>query len=165
LSGFFSPELYACAEVEAKRREIMSATYEHDAAAWAEEQVRLLRAGQWALLDIEHIAEEIEDMNISHRHQLAHRMAILMAHMLKWKYQPDRRGKSWLNTMRTQREAIARLFRKMPSLRKLLEDAEWDEEVWQDAVEIAGREANLMDLPKDRVWVFGLVLQEGYLPS
>lgn len=143
----------------------MSTLYEEDVAAWAQEQVAFLRAGRWAMLDIEHIVEEIEDMNISHRHQLAHRMAILMAHMLKWKYQPDRRGKSWVNTMRTQREAIAKLFRKMPSLRSLLEDAEWDEDVWRDAVDLAGREANLTELPKDREWAFGLVLKEGYLPS
>lgn len=107
----------------------------------------------------------------AHRHrprapdQLAHRMAILMAHMLKWKYQPERRGKSWLNTIRTQRDAIAKLLRKMPSLRKSLEEAEWDEQVWRDAVEIAGREANLLDLPQDREWPFELVLKEDYLPS
>lgn len=143
----------------------MNTLYDEDIAAWAEQQVVLLRAGQWALLDIEHIAEEIEDMNISHRHQLAHRMSVLMAHVLKWKYQPNRRGMSWLNTMRTQREAIAKLFKKMPSLRKLLEDGEWDEQVWLDAVEIAGREANLVDLPGDQEWPFALVLQADYLPS
>lgn len=143
----------------------MSATYDEDVAAWAKEQVRLLRAGQWALLDVDHIAEEIEDMNVSHRHQLAHRMAILMAHMLKWKYQPSRRGRSWSNTMRTQREAIAKLFLKMPSLRKLLEDAEWDDEVWKDALDIAGREANLLDLPEIREWDFEQILEHGYLPS
>lgn len=143
----------------------MSATYDEDVAAWAKEQVRLLRAGQWALLDVDHIAEEIEDMNVSHRHQLAHRMAILMAHMLKWKYQPNRRGRSWSNTMRTQREAIAKLFLKMPSLRKLLEDAEWDDEVWKDALDIAGREANLLDLLEIREWDFEQILEHGYLPS
>lgn len=143
----------------------MSATYDEDVAAWAKEQVRLLRAGQWALLDVDHIAEEIEDMNVSHRHQLAHRMAILMAHMLKWKYQPNRRGRSWSNTMRTQREAIAKLFLKMPSLRQLLEDAEWDDEVWKDALDIAGREANLLDLPEIREWDFEQILEHGYLPS
>jgi len=135
----------------------MDSLYYEDVAAWAEKQVALLRSHQWAQLDIEHIAEEIEDMNVSHRHQLAHRMAILLAHMLQWKYQPDRRGKSCLNTMRTQRDAIAKLFKKMPSLRKLLEDAEWDEEVWRDAVDIAGRETNLVDLPKDREWPFEVV--------
>jgi hypothetical protein len=45
----------------------MNTAYDEDVAAWAQEQVALLRAGQWALLDIDHIAEEIEDMNISHR--------------------------------------------------------------------------------------------------
>jgi hypothetical protein len=143
----------------------MNTAYDEDVAAWAKEQVALLRAGQWALLDIDHIAEEIEDMNISHRHQLAHRMAILMAHMLKWKYQPNRRGRGWTNTMRTQREAIAKLLRKMPSLRKLLEEDEWDDQVWKDALDIAGREANLVDLPEVREWDFGLVLKDGYLPS
>ena len=143
----------------------MSTAYEEDVAAWAQEQVALLRSGQWALLDVEHIAEEIEDMNISHRHQLAHRMAILMAHLLKWQYQANRRGKSWTNTMRTQREAISKLLRKMPSLRHMLDDPEWMEDVWKDAVEIAGREAGLIDLPKARAWRLEQVLALDYLPS
>jgi hypothetical protein len=143
----------------------MSTAYEEDVAAWAQEQVALLRSGQWALLDIEHIAEEIEDMNISHRHQLAHRMAILMAHMLKWKYQPDRRGRSWINTMRTQREAIAKLLKTMPSLRRALNDPERNDEMWKDALELAGREAGLTDLPKACEWSLEQVLAEDYFPS
>ncbi|OFA05017.1 DUF29 domain-containing protein [Duganella sp. HH101] len=143
----------------------MTATYEDDVAEWALEQVALLRTGQWALLDIEHIAEEIEDMNISHRHQLAHRIAILMAHLLKWKYQPDRRGRSWKNTIRHQRDKIDRLLKRMPSLRRLLEDPEWDQDVWDDAVDLAGSEANLSGLPEARIWDFGQVLSADYLPS
>ncbi|ELX09749.1 hypothetical protein DUF29 [Janthinobacterium sp. HH01] len=143
----------------------MTATYEDDVAEWALEQVALLRSGQWALLDIEHIAEEIEDMNISHRHQLAHRMAILMTHLLKWKHQPDRRGRSWKNTIRNQRDKIDRLLTLMPSLRRLLEDPEWDQDVWGDAVDLAGREANLSGLPEVRIWDFGQVLSADYLPS
>ena len=144
----------------------MTATYEEDVAAWAEEQVALLRAGQWALLDIEHIAEEIEDMNISHRHQLAHRMAILMAHLLKWKYQPERRGASWKNTIHNQRAKIAKLLRQMPSLRRLLHDGVWGSEVWDDAVDIAGRETNAPErLPQTRAWDFEQILSEDYFPS
>ena len=56
----------------------MSIRYEDDVAAWAERQVALLRARRWDLLDVERIAEEIEDMNISHRRQLAHRMLSLI---------------------------------------------------------------------------------------
>ncbi|MYM93013.1 DUF29 domain-containing protein [Duganella vulcania] len=143
----------------------MTTAYEDDVAAWALEQVALLRAGQWGLLDIDHIAEEIEDMNISHRHQLAHRLAILMAHLLKWKYQSDRRGASWKNTIRNQRDKIGKLLKQMPSLRRLLEDPEWDQEVWDDAVDLAGREANLTGLPKAREWDFGQILSADYFPS
>jgi hypothetical protein len=39
--------------------------YEEDLAAWAREQARQLRAGWFDLLDIEHLAEEIEDVGRS----------------------------------------------------------------------------------------------------
>lgn len=143
----------------------MTTVYEDDVAAWALEQVALLRAGQWGLLDIEHIAEEIEDMNISHRHQLAHRLVILMAHLLKWKYQSDRRGASWKNTIRNQSDKIDKLLTQMPSLRRLLENPVWDQEVWDDAVDLAGRETNLTGLPKVREWDFGQILSPDYFPS
>lgn len=143
----------------------MTTTYDADIAAWAEEQVALLRSGQWALLDIAHIAEEIEDMNISHRHQLAQRMAILMAHLLKWKYQPDRRGASWENTIHNQRDKLAKLLKKMPSLRRMLQDPEWDQDVWDDAVDIAWRETNVRNLPKVREWDFEQILSADYFPS
>lgn len=143
----------------------MNTTYEDDVAAWALEQVALLRSGQWALLDIEHIAEEIEDLNISHRHQLAHRLAILMAHLLKWKYQPDRRDDSWKRTIRDQRQRIAKVLKKMPSLRHLLDDHEWNEEVWTDALGMAVLQTELTYLPKVREWSLEQVLAEDYLPS
>ncbi|WP_373988051.1 DUF29 domain-containing protein [Duganella sp. BuS-21] len=143
----------------------MSTAYDTDIAAWAEEQVALLRTGQWALLDIEHIAEEIGDMNISHRHQLAHRMAILIAHLLKWKYQPERRGSSWQHTIREQRERIAKLLRKMPSLQHLLDDPEWNEEVWADALSAVILQAGMTDLPKTCIWSLEQVLALDYLPS
>lgn len=66
---------------------------------------------------------------------------------------------------RTQRECIAKLLKKRPSLRHLVDDAEWDEEVWADALEIAGREAGLDDLPKVREWTLEQVLADDYLPS
>ena len=143
----------------------MGTAYDDDVAAWAEEQVALLRAGQWGLLDIDHIAEEIEDMNISHRHELAHRMAILMAHLLKWKYQPDRRGASWENTILNQRDRISRLLKKMPSLRRQLDDPEWDQDVWDDARDLAAHETNLHDLPKARCWDFELALTKDFFPE
>ena len=43
----------------------MVATYETDIIAWANEQVSLLRAGKLSSIDIDHIAEEIEDVGKS----------------------------------------------------------------------------------------------------
>lgn len=145
----------------------MSIRYEDDVAAWAKEQVALLRAGRWGLLDIEHIAEEIEDMNISHRHQLAHRMTTLLGDLIKWRYQSARRGASWECTIRNQRSRIAKLLHRMPSLRRSLSSDEWLVEVWEDALAIAVHEAHLelADLPVEMPWSVEQVLSPDYLPD
>ena len=48
--------------------------YDKDINAWAQEQARLLRAGRFEMLDIEHIAGEIEDVGKSEQRELASRM-------------------------------------------------------------------------------------------
>lgn len=40
----------------------MGVSYEQDIIAWVNEQDRLIRAGHFDLLDLEHITEEIEDV-------------------------------------------------------------------------------------------------------
>lgn len=86
----------------------MGTSYDKDVVAWAAEQAALLRAGKLSDIDIEHIAEEIEDVGKSEQRELASRMAVLLAHLLRWQYQPERRGSSWKTTLRLQRSAIAR---------------------------------------------------------
>lgn len=61
----------------------MNTRYEADVVAWANQQARLIRAGRFDLLDLEHIAEEIEDVGKSEQRELARRMAVLLAHF-KW---------------------------------------------------------------------------------
>ena len=55
--------------------------YDEDIIAWSREQARQLRAGRFDLLDIEHLAEEIEDVGRSEQRELASRMAVLLAHL------------------------------------------------------------------------------------
>jgi len=97
-----------------------SSLYDRDIIAWAHEQARLLREGRLDRLDIEHIAEEIEDVGKSEQWELASRMSVLLAHLLKWQYQPDRCGSSWQRTIRDQRNAIVRRLRSTPSLARSL---------------------------------------------
>ncbi|WP_295436016.1 DUF29 domain-containing protein [uncultured Thiodictyon sp.] len=102
----------------------MTATvvYEADFHAWALQNARLLRAGKLTELDVEHIAEELEGMSASERRELLSRLQVLLLHLLKHQFQPERRGKSWLLTISHQRTAIERLLEQSPSLRTLLDD-------------------------------------------
>ena len=61
----------------------MKTSYDSNVIAWAQEQANLLRSGQFSLLDIEHIAEEIEDVGKSEQRELVSRIAVLLVHLLK----------------------------------------------------------------------------------
>ncbi|WP_233977917.1 DUF29 domain-containing protein, partial [Pectobacterium versatile] len=74
---------------------------------WSNEQAELLRSGKFSEIDCENIAEEIADVGKSEQRELANRMAVLIAHLLKWKYQPERRGSSWEKTIKAQRKDVA----------------------------------------------------------
>jgi hypothetical protein len=47
----------------------MNTPYEIDIIAWANEQSALLRSGQLTAIDIQHIAEEIEDVGKSEQRE------------------------------------------------------------------------------------------------
>jgi hypothetical protein len=139
--------------------------YDEDIVAWARQQAQLLRAGRFAELDIEHIAEEIEDVGKSEQRELADRMAVLLAHLLKWQYQPGRRGSSWKAMIRIQRNSIARRLRRTPSLVNALNDAEWWADAWDDALAAAIEETGLTDLSTTCPWEAEQVLDPEWLPD
>ncbi|NOS87602.1 MAG: DUF29 domain-containing protein [Methylococcaceae bacterium] len=143
----------------------MAIRYQQDIVAWSKEQAHLLRTGQLSSLDIEHIAEEIEDVGKSEQRELASRMAVLLAHLLKWAYQPARQGTSWQRTIKEQRKAILRRIKNTPSLNTCLTDPEWLDDVWGDAVSLAIQETGLDVFPEQCPWVMTNLLSEDWLPS
>jgi hypothetical protein len=94
--------------------------YNQDFCAWANEQTRLLRAGKLSEADIEHIAEEIESMGKTEKRELVSRLEVLLMYLLKWQFQPERRGKSWTNTIRVQRNHLETHLVDNPSLKAQL---------------------------------------------
>ena len=139
--------------------------YEDDIVAWANEQAKLLREGRLGLLDIEHLAEEIEDVGKSEQRELANRMAVLLAHLLKWQLQPQRRGASWQITIRNQRRGIVRRLNRTPSLKPELQDADWWTDVWDDATAQVASEAGLAGFPETCPWTPDQVLAENWVPD
>ncbi len=139
--------------------------YQHDVIAWAREQAHFIRSGQFDLLDREHLADEIEDVGKSEQRELANRMAVLLAHLLKWKYQPERRGNSWRLTIKVQRKNIAKRLKNTPSLKPMLSDPEWKESMWGDAIVDAMKETGLEDFPETCLWTFAQMLDQDWLPD
>ncbi|MEO8714036.1 MAG: DUF29 domain-containing protein [Acetobacteraceae bacterium] len=138
--------------------------YEQDVLAWANEQARLIRAGEFDKLDIEHIADEIEDVGKSEKRELASRMAVLLAHLLKWKFQPARQSKSWERTVKEQRKSLALHLDEVPSLKATLRDPRWLGAVWADAVAKAIEDTGSEDFPDACPWTVEDILRDGWLP-
>jgi hypothetical protein len=143
----------------------MGTAYETDIVAWANEQAALLRSGRLSALDVLNIAEEIEDVGKSERRELESRFAVLLAHLLKWKFQADHRGASWRSTIRVQRDRVARALHKTPSLRQSLNDAEWIHDVWLDALTIALRETGLDEFPGVCPWSIYQIMSDDFFPD
>ena len=73
------------------------ATYETDFYLWTQQQADLLRQRQFNRidLDVENIAEEIESMGKRDRRSISGYIQNVLLRLLKWRYQPERRGASW----------------------------------------------------------------------
>ena len=52
----------------------------------------LMKAGALSQLDIPNLIEEIESMGRSEKRELRSRLTVLLMHLLKWDYQPERRA-------------------------------------------------------------------------
>src|ERR1044072_3932267 len=96
------------------RENIGMARYDTDFHAWAFEQAPRLRVGE--PVDVENIAEELETLGRGEERELTNRLAVLMQHLLKREFQPERRTRSWDATIVEQRRRVERLLKESPSL-------------------------------------------------
>lgn len=96
--------------------------HDTDVFSWAIQQATLLRERRFDLLDADHLADEITDV----AHYLADKLrsdtARLLQHLLKWDYQPARRSRSWMLTVREHRRRVEGHLRRAPGLRSILVD-------------------------------------------
>ena len=143
----------------------MGNLYEDNVIVWAEQQASLLRAGRWSELDIDNIAEEIEDVGKSEKRELQSRLALLIAHLLKWAYQQGMRGHSWVYTIREQRAAIQQDIVKGPGLTPLLTDPAWMRQTYRFAKVKAYEDTHNLILPDDLPWTMEQILSTDFMPD
>jgi hypothetical protein len=142
----------------------MGTAYETDFVAWATEQAILLRAGQLDAIDALHLAEEMDAVAKSERRGLGSELTVLIAHLLKWKFQVARRTRSWKNTIRVQRDSIHFDLADTPSLGHFLQDEKWLALLWKRACAQAERETGL-DFPENWIWSLDQVLDADFWPD
>ncbi len=139
--------------------------YEKDFYQWSLYTAALIRQGEFAKVDIEHVAEELESMGRSDKRELINRFALLMAHLLKWQFQPEKRSNSWKSTIKEQRLKIADLLEESPSLKH--EIAPKLNHAYQQAMLIAVRETGLAEtqFPKSNPFTINKCLDQKYFPK
>ncbi|MCJ2073499.1 DUF29 domain-containing protein [Methylobacterium sp. J-030] len=115
--------------------------YADDFYTWTQEQSARLRAGDLSRLDRENLAEEIESLGKSQFDSLVSFWRIVLLHMLKFDYQPERRSRSWTVSIRTHRNRAADVLEDNPGLKVRLAQAL--SRAYRDAREEAAAETGL----------------------
>ncbi|WP_107670378.1 DUF29 domain-containing protein [Cyanothece sp. BG0011] len=142
-----------------------STLYDTDFNLWIEATVKQLKSGDFNEIDLDNLIEEIEAMGRSEKRELKSRLAILIMHLLKWKYQGIKRSNSWLNTIREQRLQLSLLLQDSPSLKPLLEQ---EFEQWYNyAKKEAAKETKLSlnTFPESCPFTIEMVLDSDFLPE
>ena len=88
----------------------LAALYEADETAWLEATADLVRRGLYDQLDTENLSEYLSDMAKRDRREVESRLIVLIAHVLKWVHQPDRRSGSWHATIIEQCQELEGLL-------------------------------------------------------
>ena len=123
---------------EPKPGEPVGVDVEQDEALWYERQIALLRARRFEELDVENLIRELEYLVSKDRRELGSRLRVLMMHLLKCQYQPQRISRSWLGTIVVQRHGIEDALEDSPSFGPklmLIADKEYPRAVRQAATE------------------------------
>ena len=92
--------------------------YEQDYALWLDEAVNLLRSQNFTEIDLENLIEEVEGMGGSQKQALESNLEVLLMHLLKYKYQPNKRSNSWRYTIIEHRLRLHKAFKHSLSLKR-----------------------------------------------
>jgi len=143
--------------------------YETDYLAWIALTVAKLRSPDLLQLkpdiDWENLIDEIEDMGKSSRNSLKSNLRIILAHLLKWQYQSDRRSRSWQSSIIEHRLRIYDAFVESPSLKRYF--AEVFDDAYSGAIQLASTETGIAqkNFPKVCPYSQNQVLDADFLPN
>ncbi len=116
--------------------------YEQDETAWLEQTADLVAQRRFDEIDRQHLWEYLSDMARRDKREVFSRLVSLLAHLLKWEYQPEQRSNSWRGTILEQRRELRQLL-ESGTLRR--HAGEVLPRAYQEAVEQAAAETGLAE--------------------
>lgn len=139
--------------------------YDEDFVLWLDHQAKLLRQGRVHELDLENLAEEVEDIGWSERRAVRSTLGIILIHLLKHQFQTSRRSRSWIDTLLEHRGRLVKDFSTSRSL-ELHAEAEL-----ADLYRLARKRAAVQtrlpvgDFPETCPYTLAQVLDEDFFPE
>jgi hypothetical protein len=139
--------------------------HDKDLYGWAVHTAQLLKDRKMNEVDFDGIIEEMEALGRSEKHEFINRLSLIMAHLLKWQFQPNMRSHSWIYTIEEQRKQ-ARIHQKdNPGLKSKLDEIITDS--YDVAISKATRETgfNKKTFPTECPYTFDQIMDDQYYPQ
>jgi len=149
------------AELNAQRQSL----YETDYLKWIDTTIDQLKQQNYADIDWENLIDEIEDMGRSARKGFRSSLVILLTHLLKWQFQPERRSNSWKASIVEHRRRILEDLEESPSFKSYLEQV--FAKCYEAAIDQASAETGLPEstFPRSCPYTSTQLLEAGFLPE
>ncbi|PHJ66100.1 hypothetical protein VF14_16150 [Nostoc linckia z18] len=96
--------------------------YEQDFYLWIQTTAELLKQKNFTQLDLENLIEEIQTMGRSEKKALRSNLEVVLMHLLKYKYQSEKRSGSWRATIREHRKRLKEALEESPSLKPYFDE-------------------------------------------
>ena len=139
-------------------------SYDQDYCLWLEHTTQLLKQGKFSGVDIPNLIDEIEGLAQNQKQALKSNLRVVLIHLLKYQYQPEKITNSWVNSINEHRDRIYDILDDSPSLYQYIRDE--FSRVYARARKRASRETQkpLDVFPIESPFTIEEVLDEDYFP-
>lgn len=139
--------------------------YDQDYTLWLEATCQQLAEQRFEDLDLSNLLEELSDMGRSEKRALTTNLIVVLIHLLKYAYQPQKRSNSWRFTLKEHRRQIHELLKTSPSLKDYL--LQNFDECYVEARDLAATETGLAleTFPETSLFTPEQTLDRDFLPE
>jgi hypothetical protein len=143
--------------------EISSCLYDQDYYLWLQETKINIEKRNLQALDWDNLLEEIESLGKREQKAVKSNLRIVILHLLKWNYQPEKRSQSWVYSIAEHRQRLYDDFETSPSLKGYCQEV--FPKAYHEGRKLAVKETGLSinDFPENPPFSLQEILDENWL--